>query len=106
MSVGSTAGAQAPTAPFTGRSRFFLLTALVVAFTALYPYLSATESCGEPGCPHFSHGPAAVELPAGALVAALVALPAATAHRLRHRFDPDRKPSEVYLSPDPDPPRP
>ncbi|HSK99917.1 MAG TPA: hypothetical protein VK869_06235 [Rubrobacteraceae bacterium] len=105
MSTGSTTGELG--GQFAGRTRFFLLVALVLVFAALYPYLSATGSCGEPGCPHFSHGPAPVELPAGTLVAALVALPAAAiAHRIRHRLDPERKPAQVCLSPDPDPPRP
>lgn len=90
----------------SGRLRFFLLAALVLAFAALYPSLSATGSCGDPGCPHFSHGPVPVELPSGTLVASLVALPAvANAQRIGRRLTPDRKPSEVYLSPDPEPPR-
>ncbi|QIN84562.1 hypothetical protein GBA63_19370 [Rubrobacter tropicus] len=85
------------------------LAALVLAFAALYPYLEATGSCGEPGCPHFSqaHVPASSELPAGMVVALVRAIPAAPAFagRIRRRFASDRKPAEVYLSPELEPPR-
>lgn len=86
-----------------------LLVALVLALAALYPYLEATGSCGESGCPHFSqaHVLASSELPAGMVVALVGAIPAAPAFagRIRRRFASDRKPVEVYLSPEPEPPR-
>jgi hypothetical protein len=52
------------------------LAALVLAFAVLYLHLNATGSCGEPGCPHFSHAPVSVELSAAAFVLLLAALPA------------------------------
>lgn len=79
----------------------------VLLFAALYPYLEATGSCGDPGCPEFSHAhaPAPSELPPGALVAVLAAVPA-LAGGVRFRPASDRPPAEVYLSPEPEPPRP
>ena len=88
--------------------RLVLALALVVlAFAATYPYLDATGSCGDPGCPEFSHAhaPASAELPAGALAVALAAVAApALVGRVR-RPASDRRPDETYLSPDPEPPR-
>ena len=79
----------------------------VLLFAALYPYLEATGSCGDPGCPEFSHAhtPGPSELPPGALVAVLAAVPA-LAGGVRFRPASDRRPADVYLSPDPEPPRP
>ena len=83
------------------------LALMVLLFAALYPYLEATGSCGDPGCPEFSHAhaPAPSELPPGALVAVLAAV-AALAGGVRFRPASDRRPAEVYLCPDPEPPRP
>jgi hypothetical protein len=83
------------------------LTLAVLLFAALYPYLEATGSCGDPGCPEFSHAhaPAPSELPPGALVAVLAAAPV-LAGGFRFRPASDRRPAEFYLSPDPEPPRP
>lgn len=83
------------------------LAALVLAFAVLYLYLNATGSCGEPGCPHFSHAPAPVELLAATFVSLLAALPAAPglARRVRRPVS-DRKPAEFYHAPEPHPPRP
>jgi len=79
----------------------------VILFAALYPYLEATGSCGDPGCPEFSHAHASApsELPPGAPVAVLAAVPA-LAGGIRLRPLSDRRPAEVFLSPDPEPPRP
>jgi hypothetical protein len=88
--------------------RLMLALALVVlAFASLYPYMDATGSCGDPGCPEFSHSHSAApaELPTGALVAVLAAVPA-LAGSVRLRPASDRKPAEIYLAPDPEPPRP
>ena len=81
---------------------------LVLAFAAFYPYMEATGACGEPGCPEFSHAhaPAPAEHPQGALVAVLAAMPALAGRGVKLRPASDRRPSEVYLSPDPEPPRP
>jgi hypothetical protein len=78
----------------------------VLLFAVLYPYVEATGSCGEPGCPEFSHAhaPAPAEVPLGALVAVLAMVPA-LAGGVRLRPASDRRPAEVYLSPDPEPPR-
>ena len=81
----------------------FVLALAVLAFAVLYPYMDATGSCGDPGCPDFSHSPA--ELPSAALVAVLAAVPA-LAGIVRLRSASDRKPVEIYLAPDPEPPRP
>lgn len=78
----------------------------VLLFALLYPYAEATGSCGEPGCPEFSHAhaPAPAEAPLGTLVAALAVVPA-LAGGARLRPASDRRPAEVYLPPDPEPPR-
>ena len=78
----------------------------VLLFAALYPYMEAAGSCGEPGCPEFSHAhaPAPAELPPGALVAALAVVPA-LAGGARLRPASDSRPAEVYPSLDPEPPR-
>ena len=84
------------------------LALLVLLFAVFYPYMDATGSCGAPGCPEFSHAhaPASAELPAGALVAVIAAVPVfAGSIRLRPPAS-DRPPAEFYLSPDPEPPRP
>ncbi|MEW6638132.1 MAG: hypothetical protein AB1425_15100 [Actinomycetota bacterium] len=90
-----------------GLLRLPALAALVLAFCVLYPYLDGAGSCGEPGCPEFSqaHAPVFPELAAGAFVVSIAATAPALAGRLRRRLDPERKPAEVYLSPDPEPPR-
>lgn len=85
-----------------------MLAVLVAAFAIFYPYLSATGSCGEPGCPQIAqaHAPGSFEPPPGAFVVALTAAPVALAFagRLMRRSSSDRKPAEVYLSPEPHPP--
>ena len=85
--------------------RLLALAVLVLAFAVFYPYLYATGSCGTPGCPHFAHAPASAELPAGVLAAGIALVPAALGGRARRRFSSDRKPAELYLSVEPDPPQ-
>ena len=91
------------------RARLLLLAVLVIFFATFYAYLDASGSCGDPGCPHFSqgHASASSELPAAPLlVAALtVAAPTVLAGRALAGPASDRKPTEVYLSPEPEPPR-
>jgi len=97
-----------------GSSRIWLalllaLAALVLAFAALSPYLDASGACGDPGCPEFSQGqsPAsafAEGLPAGVLAAAL-AVAAPAAGRVLRSPAPCGRPSDVYLPPEPEPPR-
>jgi hypothetical protein len=88
--------------------RLMLALALVVlAFAALYPYMDATGSCGDPGCLKFSHAHSAApaELPIGALVTVLATVPA-LAGSVRLRPASGRKPAAVYLARDPETPRP
>lgn len=104
MNTGVPGIGQDGTAPSPTR-RLVVALALVV-LAAFYPYAEATGSCGKPGCPEFSHSPVFTELP-GALVAVLAAVPApALAGGVRLRPASDRKPVEIYLAPDPEPPRP
>ena len=86
------------------RRLMFALALVVLAFAALYPYMDATDSCGDPGCPVFSHAHSAApaELPTGALIAVLATVPA-LAGIVRLRPASDRKPAEIYLAPDPEP---
>lgn len=83
------------------------LAALVLVFAAFYPYLDATGSCGEPGCPEFSHASLSVELPTGAFAAlfgTVLVAPVLAGHA-RRRPASDRKPADLYLPPEPEPPR-
>ena len=91
--------------PHLRYARLLALAALVLAFAIFYPLLGTTGSCGDPGCPHFSHAPVSAELPVGVLIAGLAAPTAAPAGRVLRRLAADRKPLEIYLSPDPRPPR-
>ena len=114
-----TSGRRAPTALFGShtietvakippRRRLLLLAVLVLVFATFYAYLDASGYCGDPGCPHFSqgHAPASAELPAAPLLVAAVAVAAPVlAGRVLGRPAIEEKPEEIYLSPDPDPPR-
>lgn len=88
-------------------ARLLALASLVIAFAAFYPYLNVTGSCGDPGCPHFSQGHASpsLELSAGALVTGATLAAPALAGCLRRHFTSAWKPEEIYLSPEPEPPR-
>lgn len=88
-------------------ARLLALATLVIAFAAFYPYLNAIGSCGDPGCPHFSQGHASpsVELPAGTLVMGAALTAPALAGCLRRRLTSEWRPEEIYLSPEPEPPR-
>ena len=88
------------------RTRLLLLAALVIFFATFYAYLDASGSCGDPGCPHFSQGHASAELLAAPLLVAAVAV-AAPVFAGRALVGPafEKKPEEVYLSPEPEPPR-
>lgn len=84
------------------------MAALVLFFATFYAYLDASGSCGDPGCPHFSqgHASASAELPAAPLLVAAVALAAPVlAGRFLGRPAFEHRPEEVYLSPEPEPPR-
>lgn len=88
-------------------TRRLVLATLVLVFAVIYPYLDAADLCGDPGCPHFAQGHASpsVELPAGTLGAGAVLLAPAFVGRFRRRPASERRPEEIYLSPEPDPPR-
>ena len=86
-----------------------LLAVLVLVFATFYAYLDASGSCGDPGCPHFSQGHASVsvELPAAPLLGAAVSVAASVlAGCVLVRPALDKKPEEIYLSPEPEPPQP
>ncbi len=90
------------------RTYMITLAAIVATFVALYPYLASTGSCETGKCPYAvqsSQGAAG----AGACVAVLAASSAvsfAFAAFRRHRLPAiDRRPAQLYLSPDPPPPR-
>lgn len=104
MNTGVLGMGQDGTAPSPTRRLVVALALVVLAFAAFYPYAEATGSCGKPGCPEFSHSPVFTELP-GALVAVLAAV-SAVAGGVRLRPATDRKPVEIYLAPDPEPPQP
>lgn len=88
-------------------ARRLVLATLVLAFAAFYPYLDATGLCGAPGCPHYAQGHASpsMELPAGTLVTGAALVTLALAGRFRRRHACGRRPEEIYLSPEPDPPQ-
>jgi hypothetical protein len=82
----------------------------VAAFVALYPYLGAMDTCDPGECPYatFTSETAAASLASACVSAVLSVLPAFFAFALfrgRRSPTPDSRPSQVYLSPDPPPPR-
>jgi hypothetical protein len=97
---------------FSPRMRLGLclgLVALVLVFAGLLPYLNGSGSCGDRGCPQLSAGqphvhaePLSGVLLAGAIVA--VAAPPIVG-ALRRPSSSERRPAQLYLSPDPEPPR-
>lgn len=95
------------TRPQAGRpsGRPLILAIVLLGFALFYPYLDAAGLCGGAGCPHFVQSHAPAELPSATLAAvAAVAVPL-----LVRSFGPrptsDRRPAQVYASPDPEPPR-
>ena len=101
--IGKRGAGAAGESPHRIRRLVLALALVMLAFAATYPYLDATGSCGDPGCPEFSHAyaPAPAGLPAGVLAA--VAAPPPAGHF--RRPPPDRSPDETSLPPEPDPPR-
>ena len=102
------------TTPATGpgegsvSARPLVLALVLLVFALFYPYMDAAGLCGEAGCPHFlpSHAPASAELPSATLVVAVAAAAPALSRSFGPRPASDRRPSQVYASPDPEPPRP
>jgi hypothetical protein len=93
------------------RTTVVILAVLVAAFVALYPYLGAMEMCDSGECPYAaqsSHTTTSSGLASACLIAVLSAFPAVLAFALfRGRLLPaaDKRPTQLYLSPDPPPPR-
>jgi hypothetical protein len=89
----------------------FVLAVLVAAFVALYPLLGNMEMCDFGECPYAaqSSSPTSSAGPTSVCVSAVLsAVPAVLAFALfRGRRLPaaDLRPTELYLSPDPPPPR-
>ena len=88
-----------------------VLAILVAAFVSLYPYLAGMEMCEVGECPYAaqsSHGTSS-GLAAATCVSAVLASSAAVlafaASRGRCVVTVDRRPLQLYLSPDPPPPR-
>jgi hypothetical protein len=88
-----------------------ILAALVAAFVALYPYLGNMEMCDFGECPYAAQSSShtsSAGLASVCVSAVLSAFPAMLAFALfRGRRLPaaDSRPTQLYLSPDPPPPR-
>jgi hypothetical protein len=95
----------------TVRRTYLVAFALVVAaFVALYPYFGAMDMCDSGECPYAmqTSPTASAGLASACVSAVLSALPALLAFTLfRGRRLPavDERPTQLYLSPDPPPPR-
>jgi hypothetical protein len=96
----------------TLRNRYiFALAVLVAAFVALYPYLGNMEMCDLGECPYAAQSSShtAPTTPTSVCVSVVLsAFPAMLAFALlrrRHLPASDSRPTELYLSPDPPPPR-
>ena len=86
------------------RTHLVVLALLLVAFVGLYPLLE----CDAGGCPEASHSSHVLGSSATCLIAVLAATTAALASAppfRGRRADHHRRPAEVYLPPDPHPPR-
>jgi hypothetical protein len=92
------------------RAHLIVLAVLVAAFVALYPFLGAAEMCDAGECPYATHSSntASAGLSAlclGAVLSAISAVLAPIAFRGRRSIDADSRPTQLYSSPDPPPPR-
>ncbi len=87
--------------------RCTILAFLVAAFVALYPYLGGMDMCGSGGCPQIvlstSGGVSWTCLLAVVVAAAPVVRTIATSRQ--RVVTSEWRPVQVYLSPDPPPPR-
>jgi hypothetical protein len=88
----------------------FALAVLVAAFVALYPYFGAMDMCDSGECPYAmqSSHTASSGFVSACVSAVLSTLPALLTFALfRGRRLPalDERPTQLYLSPDPPPPR-
>ena len=93
------------------RTYLIVLAVLVTAFVALYPYLGTMEMCDSGECPYAAQSSShtsSAGLASVCMSAVLSAFPALLAFALfRGRNLPtgDSRPMQLYLSPDPPPPR-
>ncbi len=99
-------------AAVTLRNRYlFALAVLVAAFVSLYPYLASMGMCDSGECPYAaqtSSHTSSAGLASVCVSAVLLAFPVMLAFALlRGRRLPaaDSRPMQLYLSPDPPPPR-
>ncbi len=89
----------------------FALAILVASFVVLYPSLGAMEMCDSGECPYAAQSSShtsSAGLPSVCVSAVLSALPAVLAFALlrgRRLAAGDSRPVQLYLSPDPPPPR-
>jgi hypothetical protein len=89
----------------------FTLAVLVAAFVALYPYLGNMGMCEVGECPYAAQSSShtsSAGLASVCVSAVLSAFPAVLAFALfrrRRLAAADSRPAELYLSPDPPPPR-
>lgn len=93
------------------RTPLVALAVLVAAFVALYPYSGAMEMCDFGECPYAAQSPSHTSSAGVAtcltavLAASGVARLASAMLRGRRLLTEDRSPAQLYLSPDPPPPR-
>jgi hypothetical protein len=92
------------------RTYLVVIAVLVAAFVAMYPYFGAMDMCDSGECPYAvqSSHTASAGLASACVSAVLSALPVLLAFTLfRGRRSPtaDERPTQLYLSPDPPPPR-
>ena len=90
------------------RTTLLILAAFVAVFVALYPYLGAADMCGHGECPYAAQSGNPTSGGVACVVAVLAAYSAAglasTTFRRRRLPAVDRRPTQIYLSPDPPPP--
>jgi hypothetical protein len=94
------------------RTYLVALAALVAAFVALYPYLGGMGPCYGGECPYATHsssegsaGGFAVGCVGAGTVASAAVVLASAASRGRRADEAGSRPAQLYLSPDPPPPR-
>ncbi len=88
----------------------FALAILVAAFVALYPYLGAMEMCDSVECPYAAQSSshtssAGLAVCVSAVLLAFTVVLAFALFRGRRLPTAHWRPTELYLSPDPPPPR-
>jgi len=94
----------------TRRTHVLVLAILVAAFVAFYPSLETAGPCDGGECPHAAHATTMASLClASVCAAAVLSVPYAASilgATSRRRSFSDRRPAEIYLPPDTQPPIP